>query len=38
MGRPRINKRDSYLDRLQRSIGEYYYYISAEEGEEAGSH
>ncbi|ADN50186.1 ribosome biogenesis/translation initiation ATPase RLI [Vulcanisaeta distributa] len=36
VGRPRINKRDSYLDRLQRSIGEYYYYISTEEREEAG--
>ena len=27
IGRPRINKRDSVLDRLQREIGEYYYYI-----------
>ncbi len=34
VGRPRINKRDSYLDRLQRSIGEYYYYMSTEETEE----
>ncbi len=35
VGRPRINKRDSYLDRLQKSIGEYYYYVSTEEGEES---
>ncbi|BDR92164.1 ribosome biogenesis/translation initiation ATPase RLI [Vulcanisaeta souniana] len=34
VGRPRINKRGSYLDRLQRSIGEYYYYMSTEETEE----
>lgn len=25
-GRPRINKPDSYLDRTQKSAGEYYYY------------
>ena len=37
VGRPRINKRDSYLDRLQRSIGEYYYYLSTEEGEETSN-
>ncbi|MFP3215667.1 MAG: ribosome biogenesis/translation initiation ATPase RLI [Vulcanisaeta sp.] len=34
VGRPRINKRDSYLDRLQRELGEYYYYVSTEEGKE----
>ncbi|KUO88065.1 MAG: ATPase [Vulcanisaeta sp. MG_3] len=34
VGRPRINKRNSYLDRLQREIGEYYYYVSTEEGKE----
>ncbi len=33
VGRPRINKKNSYLDRLQREIGEYYYYISTEETE-----
>ncbi|GAB6947527.1 ribosome biogenesis/translation initiation ATPase RLI [Vulcanisaeta sp. JCM 16161] len=37
VGRPRINKRNSYLDRLQRSIGEYYYYLSTEESEDAGN-
>lgn len=29
-GRPRINKPDSYLDREQKSAGEYYYYNAAE--------
>ncbi|MDO5845915.1 MAG: ribosome biogenesis/translation initiation ATPase RLI, partial [Methanocorpusculum sp.] len=29
-GRPRINKPDSYLDREQKSAGEYYYYNVAE--------
>jgi len=24
-GRPRVNKEDSYLDRYQKSIGEYYF-------------
>jgi ATP-binding cassette subfamily E protein 1 len=24
--RPRVNKKDSHLDRLQKSKGEYYYY------------
>lgn len=27
-GRPRINKKNSVMDRLQREIGEYYYYVS----------
>jgi ATP-binding cassette subfamily E protein 1 len=31
VGRPRINKRGSYLDRLQRELGEYYYYLPEEE-------
>ncbi len=31
VGRPRINKRGSYLDRYQREIGEYYWFVSAEE-------
>ncbi|HJJ28712.1 MAG TPA: ribosome biogenesis/translation initiation ATPase RLI [Methanocorpusculum sp.] len=37
-GRPRINKPGSYLDRAQKSAGEYYYY-NAKEGElaEAGA-
>lgn len=26
-GRPRINKPDSYLDREQKKLGEYYYYV-----------
>lgn len=29
-GRPRINKPDSYLDREQKSSGEYYYYTDRE--------
>jgi hypothetical protein len=24
-GRPRVNKKDSWLDRYQKEIGEYYY-------------
>ncbi|HUU76464.1 MAG TPA: ribosome biogenesis/translation initiation ATPase RLI [Methanoregulaceae archaeon] len=32
-GRPRINKPDSYLDREQKSSGEYYYYTGREAGE-----
>ncbi|NPB00975.1 MAG: ribosome biogenesis/translation initiation ATPase RLI [Crenarchaeota archaeon] len=31
VGRPRINKRGSVLDRMQREIGEYYYYIPQRE-------
>ncbi len=31
IGRPRINKRGSVLDRIQREIGEYYYYIPQRE-------
>ncbi len=31
IGRPRINKRGSVLDRLQREIGEYYYYLPERE-------
>ncbi len=34
VGRPRINKRGSVLDRLQREIGEYYYYVPSQEKEE----
>lgn len=34
IGRPRINKRKSYLDRLQRQLGEYYYYLPTEEEKE----
>ncbi len=30
-GRPRINKRGSVLDRVQREVGEYYYYVSEKE-------
>lgn len=30
-GRPRINKPDSFLDREQKSLGEYYYYSQDEE-------
>ncbi len=30
-GRPRINKKDSYLDRYQKRIGEYYYVPKEEE-------
>jgi len=33
IGRPRINKRGSVLDRLQREIGEYYYYLPEREEE-----
>ncbi|MEM1619659.1 MAG: ribosome biogenesis/translation initiation ATPase RLI [Fervidicoccaceae archaeon] len=33
-GRPRINKEDSYLDRLQKKIGEYYYVPREGEAEE----
>ncbi|WP_069806466.1 ribosome biogenesis/translation initiation ATPase RLI [Vulcanisaeta thermophila] len=33
VGRPRINKRGSYLDRIQRELGEYYYFLPTEEGE-----
>lgn len=29
--RPRVNKEGSYLDRLQKEIGEYYYYLIDEE-------
>jgi ATP-binding cassette subfamily E protein 1 len=29
-GRPRINKPESYLDREQKSGGEYYYYTADE--------
>jgi ATP-binding cassette subfamily E protein 1 len=29
-GRPRINKPDSFLDREQKSSGEYYYYTADE--------
>lgn len=32
-GRPRINKKDSVLDRVQRQVGEYYYYVSEREEE-----
>lgn len=32
-GRPRINKPDSYLDREQKSGGEFYYYTEKETGE-----
>ncbi|HPA08328.1 MAG TPA: ribosome biogenesis/translation initiation ATPase RLI, partial [Methanoregulaceae archaeon] len=32
-GRPRINKPGSYLDRDQKSSGEYYYYTDKEAGE-----
>ncbi len=32
-GRPRINKEDSYLDRMQKRIGEYYYVPRSEEKE-----
>ncbi|MDD1716356.1 MAG: ribosome biogenesis/translation initiation ATPase RLI [Methanolinea sp.] len=32
-GRPRINKPDSYLDREQKSNGEFYYYTDKEMGE-----
>ena len=31
-GRPRINKPGSYLDRDQKSNGEYYYYTDKEAG------
>nr|WP_048062910.1 ribosome biogenesis/translation initiation ATPase RLI [Caldivirga maquilingensis] len=30
-GRPRINKKDSVMDRIQREIGEYYYYVTEKE-------
>lgn len=30
-GRPRINKPDSFLDREQKSLGEYYYYSQGED-------
>ncbi|MEM4556415.1 MAG: ribosome biogenesis/translation initiation ATPase RLI, partial [Sulfolobales archaeon] len=33
-GRPRINKPYSYLDRYQKSIGEYFYEALVEEPEE----
>jgi ATP-binding cassette subfamily E protein 1 len=33
-GRPRINKPGSYLDRYQKSIGEYFYEAYLEEVEE----
>ncbi len=33
VGRPRINKRGSVLDRIQREIGEYYYYLPEKEEE-----
>ncbi|MEM2137426.1 MAG: ribosome biogenesis/translation initiation ATPase RLI, partial [Candidatus Methanomethylicia archaeon] len=29
-GRPRVNKSDSWLDRYQKSIGEYYYFEGRE--------
>ncbi len=36
-GRPRVNKEDSYLDRLQKRLGEYYYIPRrGEEEEEKG--
>jgi len=31
VGRPRVNKEGSYLDRLQKEIGEYYYYFGEPE-------